>query len=260
MDRTGNSFIAFHGSTFPEFNGYVGRVEIYGGKDVGFTNSTATARMIIGNSRTNEYESALAVVLDGSGNALKHTFNFPGNVLFTGTDLYLSSMQIKIEYASGDMQRFAMQRPTVTTESTIILFPATTGQFISDISTITGTITTWGTFDSIRNTNGGSIDFFIRTSTSSLNISTQIWASITPGVRINAPEINNYVQWAATIASVSSFTNTTNIDNVAINHIEGSGSKNRPFATEWNNEYWLSIATETVGNFSIQYVKAWDTN
>ena len=47
---------------------------------------------------------------------------------------------------------------------------------------------------------------------------------------------------------------------MSINHVRGAGSSNRPFAISWFNEYWLSIATETSGNFSIQYVKSWVTN
>ena len=69
------------------------------------------------------------------------------------------------------------------------------------------------------------------------------------------PLINNYVQWATTMTNISTIA-VTNIDNVTITHTEGAANRDRPFAVNWNREYWLSVATGT-NNQSIQYVKSW---
>jgi len=136
--------------------------------------------------------------------------------------------------------------------------PATTNQFLSEVSTLTS-ITAWGQFNSIINTNGGLVATYVRTSTSSVNISTQIWVPIGSGININAPTINNYVQWAATITSVS--TNPiTNIDFVSIDHIEGAGAINRAFGINWKSRYWLFTSTTTDEVFSLLYMKSKITN
>ena len=182
-----------------------------------------------------------------------------GEAIFTAEDIANSSFTIKFEkkdlISGATLYLFPS---TITGNANIFLSPATTVQFISEVSTLTS-VTAWGNLESVRNTNGGTVNYFIRTSTSSVNIATQVWTNITPGVRINAPTINNYVQWASTIASVSTIT-TTNIDNVTIGHIEGAGSTNRAFAIDWKNRYWLFVATETSGKFSLGYVKARITN
>ena len=182
-----------------------------------------------------------------------------GDAKWSADELVNSSFTIKVEaegIASGCS--FYFYPSSVTGNANIILQPSTTFQFLSEVSTLTS-VTAWGNFESARNTNGGTIDYFIRASTSSVNITTQVWTNITPGVRINAPVINNYIQWASTITSISTIT-PSNIDNVTIGHIEGAGSVNRAFGIDWKNRYWLFVATETSGDFSLGYIKARITN
>lgn len=264
---TGNSFISFDQSVMISTNipfiGYVDRIELFMNHFGPNPSATCTARVSILNTRTNLSEFVDHDVhfgANGGSTPNLEVFTFrTGNVLFTGKDIAISSMQIKVEYHGGEAERFRVAKPTVTSGATIILNPATTVQFISEVSTF-AVVTAWGTFDSARNTNGGAINYYLRTSTSSVNIATQTWMQVTPGVIVNAPLINNFIQWASTITSVSTFTNTANINNVTISHIEGAGSISRPFATDWDNRYWLSVATETSANFSLIYVKAKSTN
>ena len=180
-------------------------------------------------------------------------------VFFDASDINMSSISVKLEFFPPADCTYFVKFPTNSAK--LVLTGATTGQYISKVSTITGTITTWGVFDSVRNTNGGSISYYTRTSTSSVNIATQAWVAQAPGTRISAPSINNYIQWASTINSVStSSLFGSNIDQVSISHLEGGSAVDRPFATEWNNRLWVSVATEPSGKFSVIYVKSEITN
>ena len=154
---------------------------------------------------------------------------------------------------------FTFYSATETGQSTILLSPITTGQYMSEVSTISTDITAWGAIDTVDTTNEGVIDLFVRTSTSSVNITTQVWVSIAPGSIINAPIINNYIQWVATITSVSTIT-PTNIDILTIQHIEGEGSNTSTFGNAWDNRLWLAVSTETTGNVPLIYVKSRVTN
>jgi len=139
--------------------------------------------------------------------------------------------------------------------------PTTTGSFISEITTVSSNITSWSSLDSLNSTNGGEISYFYRTSTSAVNIATQTWNAIGPGAIINAPIINNYIQWTTTITSVSSMTQSvSNIDYLTINHVEGAGSFSRAFGIDWKNRYWLATSTDGGNIFSLIYVKSKVTN
>lgn len=184
-------------------------------------------------------------------------FTNKDNVLFTGDDINIGNMQYQFNY-SGSGGTYDIFPASSTGFSNWTMLPGTTVQYRSEISTL-NPVTSWSTFDSQYQTNGSNISFYFRSSTSLVNIATQTWQSITPGVVIGAPTINNFVQWATTITEVNP-TNIPYIDNVNISHIEGSASRDRPFAIDWKNEYWLSIATDTTGMFSIQYVKSLITN
>ena len=136
---------------------------------------------------------------------------------------------------------------------------ATTGQYISEVSTVSSAITTWGNFNSVRQTNGGSINYYHRTATSVVNITTQTWDSVAPGANISDPLINRYVQWAATISAITAG-NETAIDNVEISHIEGVGALTRPFAISWKNRYWLAVTTNSDSSMTMIYVKSKNSN
>jgi hypothetical protein len=182
-----------------------------------------------------------------------------GSTTWSGYQINNSSMQIKFELTGANAGCFFnVYSPTGAGTSDITFTPATTVQFLSEVSTL-NSITAWGNFESRYNTNGGKVDYFTRTSTSSVNISTQIWVHQTPGTIINAPLINNYIQWSATITAVSTIT-PSNIDNVTIDHVEGAGALERPFAIDWGNRLWVGVSTESSGNFSKIFVKSIITN
>ncbi len=172
----------------------------------------------------------------------------------------ISSLTITIARTVGFTTEVFEFYPTTTAgNATILLTPASTVHYQSEVATITETISSWGSFDGVVNTNAGSVDFFIRSSTSAVNITTQTWSPIGLGARIKVPTINNYIQWASTISGASSVT-VTNIDRVFIDHIEGQGSNTRAFAETWKNRYWLTVSTESTGNFPVTYVKSKITN
>ncbi len=181
-------------------------------------------------------------------------------VLFDADDINNSNLTIQISTQTnmdaGDiMQIFPA---TYTGTADIFLTASTTGQFISEVSTLAA-ITAWSNFDSANNTNGGLINYFFHTSTSSVNITTQTWKPISAGTIISEPIINNYIQWASTIQAVN--VTNPNIDNVIISHIEGPSADARAFAMDWNNRYWLCVSTNP-SNLAqrLIYVKSKITN
>ena len=180
------------------------------------------------------------------------------NALFTSSDLVNGNMQlkVKIDQLNGSAG-FVLWPSSLSGMSDIFMMGTTTGNYISDIATATG-ISSWGNFNSINETQGGAITFYYRTSTSVVNIATQTWRQISPGTIINAPTINTYFQWASTITAPGNL--TSNIDQVTLSYLQGSGAPNRPVGIAWNNEYWLSVATDLASSLRLQYVKSWITN
>lgn len=202
----------------------------------------------------------------GFGSGFGTTLEFWGNqtaytgkddVLFTADDINKSNMQYKLEY-TGVGNTYDIFPASNTGFSNWVMLAASTGQYISDISTL-AMITAWGNLDSVNNTNGGRINFYYHTSTSLVNIATQTWLQITPGTIIGAPLINKYIQWASTLQAVG-LTASPNIDNVIISHIEGQGSDARTFAMDWDNRYWMTVTTTTDYSQRLIYVKSRYTN
>lgn len=148
--------------------------------------------------------------------------------------------------------------PTETNKSDFTFYASSIVQYISDIATFTS-VTAHGSLDAITNTNAGTVQFYVRTATSVINMSTQTWMPITPGANINAPTTNNFVQWASTINGRPSIAHP-NIDNVTITHIEGQSSAARAVALDWKNRYWLSVSTGGNQNVRTIYVKSKTTN
>lgn len=57
------------------------------------------------------------------------------------------------------------------------------------------------------------------------------------------------------MTAAATYINPNTIDQVTVDHIEGSGSANRAFGISWKSRYWLAISTDT-GNSRLIYVKA----
>lgn len=217
------------------------------------------------NARTGDNQVVCSESSNSGGSFVKvncPVTNFVGNptpyttTLFTGQDINDGNFQLSVETTSAQSD-FDIYLPTNTGAAGIYLLPATTVQYISNISSASNLVS-WTVFDSIRNTNGGTINYFYRTANSAAGVLTAAWNPITPGNAVNAAASNNFIQWASTIQAVNLF-NPSNIDRVTISYLAGSGNRDRPFGILWNREYWLSVATGT-NNTSIQYVKAWKTH
>ena len=211
------------------------------------------ASVTIKNERTGIEEKSVAGV-DVPLSLLRGNFSTTSAIspLFDGTDLLISSMSFKVEGCGFDLAN-------LVDNGIMHLIPATTAQYTSQVTT-ESSIAAWGNFDSVRNTNSGGISYYFRSSTSVINITTQTWTSVSPGSVINAPLINNFVQWATTMTSVSTFTSIPQIDNVTINYITGSAGVARPFAINWKNRYWLSVSTVSDTTQRLLYVKSRSTN
>lgn len=233
---------------------YPGNITIWG-SNVGSGGSQAPViRLTVKNLNTGLSQFTDRLITEVGDSKLQFTASTT-SLQFTGSEVTLSSFAIKLEIVNtGTANDFKFQNPSPDKLSTIPLFASSTGQFISDVATIS-MITAWSGFESIFNTNSGNVSFFYRTSTSTVNIATQTWKSIIPGANIVAPIINKYIQWATSMTSIDGV-NFPTIDNVAIKHIEGSGSNTRAFAAVWRNRYWLVVSTVPAGNITPIYVKA----
>lgn len=209
------------------------------------------ASITIYNVRSNMSETGIGG-LDGDSR-LRVLFGTTSAIspLFDGTEILNSSITVKLEGCGFDLA-------SLSNNGLTHLINSTTGQYISQITTLTS-VTSWGNFDSIRQTNGGTVNYYIRAATSIVNITTQTWQPGSPGGVIPFPIANNFIQWATTMTSVSSITVPT-IDNVTINYIQGSGSVSRPFGIQWKNRYWLSTSTNSNYASRTIFVKSISTN
>lgn len=187
----------------------------------------------------------------------QHDFSANGQIInLTGDDIINGNFRIMVATTSnipaGTIFQFFPSTITGFADITYA-YHSTTGNFLSDVATNTS-VTAWGNFDSNRNTSGGNIVYWIRSSTSVVNISTQIWKSIAPGSIISEPTANRFIQWASTIQSVGTMLGS--IDNVTISHVEGQASDARPFAMDWLNRYWLAVTTTSDYTKRMIYVKS----
>ena len=230
---------------------YVNKIIFSNNENIGSC-SMKFATFTIYNGMTGELQQSTVTTFSGSGlnsNAqVPFAHPYP---LFNGFEINNSSLAIKIEGCGIEISAIGTFG--------ISFLNATTAQYVSEISTIT-TLSAWSTFESERNTNGGLVRYYFRSSTSVINIATQTWQGISLGVRIDAPALNKYFQWASTIQSINYLTNQTNIDNVEVGHIEGAGAINRAFAIPWMGRYWLAFSTSADPISSSILIKSKITN
>lgn len=213
------------------------------------------ATMTVVNRTNGEMIQSTITPVDSPADGYHHFPFFLQNPLIDGLNINNSSLSIKIDGCNIALDGFVFQPvPRIN----LNFITATTGQYISDVTTLTS-VTAWGNYDANQFTNGGSIAHYFRTSTSAVNITTKTWANIAPGVVIQEPTINNFIQWATTITGIG-FVQAPALDNVTISHLEGQVSDARAFAIEWNNRYWLTVTTTTNNNLRLTYIKSRTTN
>ena len=181
----------------------------------------------------------------------------PTTFYFSIQDVINQDIQLKIELdlVNTPGQGMFLSTPTNPGFGNIV-FLTTTSSYLSEISTA-GTVAAWNNFEAITNTNGGSISFFYKAASSAVNIATYPWISISPGSVIGSTPTNTYIQWTATITSVSSM---TSIDSVEINYLQGIAANTRSFGTKWDGRWWIGVSTEGTGNFPLIYKKYKNTN
>ena len=180
----------------------------------------------------------------------------------TINELLLSSIQVKIEYTNPTPSAFKgiqLGSPSISGLASVVL-GNTTGQFISDVATISTDMTAWSLFNSNRNTNGGNINFFYKTATSAVNIATYPYIAINAGTIINSSATDTRIQWATTMTLANINSNIPEIDDVEIEHLEGNSSATRSFGASWKNRLWVGVSTESTGNYPILYVKNRNTS
>lgn len=218
---------------------------------------------VIKNERTQEVAIASSAGIGAPNSWAEVTTDFyihgESKLFFSGDDINSGNFKIKhyMEFLVKGTT-INVQISTAAKSVRLDLAPSTTYQFISEITTAS-VLNSWGLFNAISNTNGGLINFFYKAATSTVNITTYPWISVSPGSVIDSSSTNKFIQWASTISSVF-ISNPANIDKATIEHIEGSGSNTRSFAVDWLGRWWPAISTEPTGNFPVIYVKARITN
>ena len=183
---------------------------------------------------------------------------FNEKVDFTAAQWGSGNVKFKIESSAADVGVSVRISSPTNPNNAAAFYIASTGSYTSNVATVSN-INTWDTFNSINQTNSGSINFFIKGATSAVNIDTETYTNIVPGSLINLPIAKNYVQFMTTLTALSSVTYPA-IDNVVINHNEGGSSDSRPFAVTWANRYWLVVTTQSSESSTVIYVKSKITN
>ena len=123
--------------------------------------------------------------------------------------------------------------------SSVTLVARTTAEYYSDVKYISATPITWMTFDATESTDGGSLSYWTRTSTSSFtkSSSTPAWVTQTNHLQVTA-STGSYYQWK-TLFNVPSGSNAVTINDVTTNWQEGLAS---PVASlVWDHRYHLCV-------------------
>jgi hypothetical protein len=189
-----------------------------------------------------------------------YTFPAESYVTFTPSEINSGALAVKVFLSDDftDVRRFDFYNPTTTLFATFTTTAPFFGQFTSEIATVTP-INSWQNFNAENVTNGGSILYFIKASTSLVSIATVTYIPISPGSGINFPSQSNFIQWAATFTSIAT-PSSPRIDKVTITHNEGGVTDARPISEVWGNRYWAFGSTITSGNTSVGYLKSKVTN
>lgn len=265
---TATAFFTVSTATLPPILGFPG-IQVNPSAFVGFrlfarSSSTITCSFEItgtvrhsGNGKENEYVGNYVSDTGYRRVDMNPLSTANDKVIFSNKDILDSSFTMRIRFtdftcSGSTVSNFPIIK-TATTTGEIILLSASTGQFISEITTVT-TLTAWASFNATINQGGGDVDFFYKSATSTVNIATRPWIAITPGSVIGSSATDTRIMWASTIASPA------NVDVVSIDHIEGGGSNTRAFGAFWKNRYHLYVSTVSDGSITIDYVKSKITN
>lgn len=196
--------------------------------------------------------------LPGAG-AGDFTFNFNPTLFFTGQDVLTGNISMEVSCGCTPSGGFTVALSTPWTAGSLDMVARnSTGSYTAQVTTIT-TLTYWDQFSANSNTNGGTVQFYIKAATAAVNITTETWTPINSGSSINFPTAKNVFVWTATMTSNNPAT-PSEIDFVRVNHNEGSANATRPIAIPWNGRYLLFVSTTASGATSMGYWKARNTS
>lgn len=211
------------------------------------------------NRRTNIIASTTSLITGNTG--VRSLSFFYNDFNITSQDIRTSQIAVKTSIGNCGSGCSGIDLSSITSSGGGNIFLTTdTANYVSEISTIS-TITFWDTFESLYNTNGGNISFYLKAATSVVSIATVPWTLFVPGGLIDFPTTRNYIQWSATMSAKNiAISTAVYIDRVSINHNEGGSSDTRPIGIEWEKRYWLAVTTTPSGTSTIFYVKSKITN
>ena len=129
----------------------------------------------------------------------------------------------------------------LTTLSTVTVLARSSGTFYSDVRA-TPNMTAWDAFGVNRQTNGGSITFYIRSGTLifTAGSSTPTWIAVSDGA-IPTASTGTFIQIRADFG-ITSATHTPTMNDFTVNWFEGSAA-DKAYGTYFDNRIWWSIAS-----------------
>ena len=123
-----------------------------------------------------------------------------------------------------------------------------TGTYYSQVHNVSS-INSWGNFNVDDSANGGSLSYFVRSSTSPFSTlsSTPSWVAQSKNTPV-ATSTGTYFQMSSTF-TITSATQTPTMNDFSFNWY--SGNKLPPMAsTVFDNRYWLSLTTNTADSYN----------
>lgn len=128
------------------------------------------------------------------------------------------------------------------------IFPTTSGDFTSQISTATG-LTLWKTFDvdqaAPANT---SISYQVRVASTIYNLGLASYNTIVPGSIVSA-STNTFYQWKANLATTDNGV-TPILNSASVGWVTGDSSKSPLTALAYKSRYWLAASTGLTNQYN----------
>jgi hypothetical protein len=122
-----------------------------------------------------------------------------------------------------------------------------TGTWISQPVHASG-LTMWKTLDTQQSLNGQTLDFGVRTATTSYNLSLKPWRVLTPGAGVSTSS-DSWVQIISTFTTTSILASPS-LDQISLSWIIGGVTKSPLTAINYKSRYWMSASSTTGGVYN----------
>lgn len=238
-------------STFKNVQMYVNQAPGVGHVQVDNFYTTASQ----GNFTSKVYDTAFSTPVWGTFSA---STSGGGSYLFaTKTSANGTSFDSEVSVTTGSIitssaKRYIVYSSTISTTTVVspqiadmTVVAASTGTYYSAVNNASA-ISSWGTFGANDQTSGGSVAYYVRSSTGifTVNSSTPQWASQSKNATVSYAT-GTYMQMRADFG-VTYATNTIALNDFTFNWFEGSAS-DKSYIKYWNDYVWIAVSSGTAG-------------